>query len=319
VLLPESFYCLGPPSGFSRLVIAVDATIREFSQGDEEKLVQIQDDAFRGLEYRPRVKSGLPAIDAKGSLIAEKDGLVVGCIVLFKLERPGWFELRNLALKDPSLVNLGKQLVNDAVRRVDSMNPQYLKASTPAVQPYVEIYKQAGFEPVRRSLRIGWDLTGLQTGQSKIETRLLSKEFANEAADVWIEGLRPYWDYWIEEQGGPDEIKAWVRESVPKGQGWIGAFLDGKLVGLAILRPNFYGTGEARFNGAYVVPSHRSKGVGSALMDAIIREAKRENQHSMKVYTLAYLDHLAPGSILYLKSGGRIEAEYLQLQRKVGL
>ncbi len=132
------------------MVVAVDATIREFSQRDEEKFVQIQDDAFRGLEYRPRVKSGLPALDAKGSFIAEKDGSVVGCIPLFKLERPGWFELRNLALKDPALIDLGRQLVKDAVRRVGSMNPQYLKASTPAVQPYVEIYKQAGFETVTR-------------------------------------------------------------------------------------------------------------------------------------------------------------------------
>jgi hypothetical protein len=36
----------------------------------------------------------------------------------------------------------------------------------------------------------------------------------------------------------------------------------------------------------------------------------------MKVYTLAYLDSLAPGAILYLKSNGKIEAEYLQLQKK---
>jgi hypothetical protein len=32
--------------------------------------------------------------------------------------------------------------------------------------------------------------------------------------------------------------------------------------------------------------------------------------------TLAFIDHLAPGAILYLRSGGRIEAEYLQLERK---
>ena len=32
--------------------------------------------------------------------------------------------------------------------------------------------------------------------------------------------------------------------------------------------------------------------------------------------TLAFLDHLAPGAILYLRSGGRIEAEYLRLERK---
>ena len=59
---------------------------------------------------------------------------------------------------------------------------------------------------------------------------------ADEAAGVWIKGLRPYWDYWIEEQGGPEPLGAWVRESVSKRQGWIGAFIDEKLVGLSILR-----------------------------------------------------------------------------------
>jgi len=51
-------------------------------------------------------------------------------------------------------------------------------------------------------------------------------------------------------------------------------------------------------------------------MKATIREGHRLNQKKMKVYTLAFLDYLAPGSLLYLKSGGKIEAEYLQLQRK---
>jgi len=35
----------------------------------------------------------------------------------------------------------------------------------------------------------------------------------------------------------------------------------------------------------------------------------------MTVYTFSYLDSLAPGALLYLKSGGRIESEYLQMQR----
>jgi len=46
----------------------------------------------------------------------------------------------------------------------------------------------------------------------------------------------------------------------------MGAFLDEKLVGLAILRPDAYGSGEARFNGAYVLPKFREKRIGSALM-----------------------------------------------------
>jgi hypothetical protein len=36
-------------------------------------------------------------------------------------------------------------------------------------------------------------------------------------------------------------------------------------------------------------------------------------------YTLVVLDHLAPGAILYLKTRGRIEAEYLQLPKTIGL
>ena len=60
----------------------------------------------------------------------------------------------------------------------------------------------------------------------------------------------------------------------------------------------------------------RGQGVGSALMNGTIREAQRLLQKEMKVHTLALLDHLAPGAILYLRSGGRIEGEFLQLERK---
>ena len=63
-----------------------------------------------------------------------------------------------------------------------------------------------------------------------------------------------------------------------------------------------------------MIPRFREQRVGSALMKATIREGHRLKK--MKVYTLAFLDYLAPGSLLYLKSGGEIEAEYLQLQRK---
>ncbi len=89
--------------------------IRKFLKDDETAFVQIQDHAFRGLEYFPRVKVGLTAIVADGSFVAEKDGSIVGCIGLFNLDRPGWYEVRNLALRDPSNVELGTQLVNSVV------------------------------------------------------------------------------------------------------------------------------------------------------------------------------------------------------------
>jgi hypothetical protein len=50
-------------------------------------------------------------------------------------------------------------------------------------------------------------------------------------------------------------------------------------------------------------------------MNEVSGWAKRQGQHKMTVYTFSYLDSLAPGALLYLKSGGRIESEYLQMQR----
>jgi GNAT superfamily N-acetyltransferase len=177
------------------------------------------------------------------------------------------------------------------------------------------VYKRSGFVPVRRSLRIGWDLTAHPTDQNKILTRELSKEFAEDAAELWVEGLRPFWDWWIEEQGGPEALGDWVKESVGTDPGRIGAFLDKKLVGLAILVVDFYAPSQARFNGAYALPRFRGQGVGSALMNATIREAQRLHQKEMKIYTFVFLEHRAPGAILYLRSDGRIEGEYLQLER----
>jgi hypothetical protein len=191
-------------------------SIRRFEPEDEASLLQLQTAAFRELEYLPRVKVGLHSLDAAGSFIAEKDGSPIGCIGLFKLERPGWFETRNLAAKGPAYLDVARELLARAVEYVESIHPEFLKASTPAVQPFVDLYKKAGFEPVRRSLRIGWDLSKVEAGDEKVLTRELTKDDAEDAARVWVEGLRPFWNYWIEEEGGADAVSSWVRESVPK-------------------------------------------------------------------------------------------------------
>jgi GNAT superfamily N-acetyltransferase len=294
-------------------------TVRSCRPGDEDVFFGLLKNCFGSLEYVPRVKAEMsgPYFIREGSFIAEKNGSAIGCVGLRSFPREKWFDIRYLAVRDSdSKVLLAQNLVAKAVQCADSNHVEALKAFVPAVQPYVDVYKRSGFEPVRRSLRIGWDLGTHPREQSKIQTKELSKEYADDATRVWVEGLRPFWDFWIDEQGGPETLGDWVQDSVGKDRGWIGAFLDSKLVGLSILRADSYGPGQARFNGAYALPEFRGKGIGSALMNATIREAQRLHQKEMKVYTLAFLDHLAPGAILYLRSGGRIEAEYLQLERK---
>jgi GNAT superfamily N-acetyltransferase len=296
-----------------------DIIVRSFRPGDESIFLELLKNSFSSLEYPPRVKAEItgPNFNKEGSFIAERDSSPVGCVGLRNHPREKWQEIRYLAVKSgESRVPLAQNFVAKVVHYAESNRAEYLTAFVPAVQPYVDVYKSAGFKPVRRSIRISWELAERPVEQTEVQIKELSKESANDAASVWIEGLRPYWDWWIEEQGGAEELKSWVRESVGTEPGWIGGFLDDKLVGLAILRPDAYGPALARFNGAYVLPKFREKRIGSALMNATIRDALKLHQKEMMVYTLAFLDHLAPGSLLYLKSGGRIEAEYLQLQRK---
>ena len=294
-----------------------ETIIRGLKPEDKTAFIELQGRTFAGLEYLPRVKAGLSSLDEEGSFVAERESRIIGTVGLFKLGRTGWFEIRNLAIRDPSPTELAQKLLSKVLGHVQTKHASYLKASTPSVQQYVEIYRKNGFDPVRRSLRIGWDLSEKNTKQCTTETKQLSEEHADEAAEVWVRGLRPFWDYWIEEEGGADELKAWVRESVPKRRSWVGSFIDGKLVGLAILSADFYGPGVGRFNGAYVLPELRERGIGSDLVTAVIQYGQRLEQKEMKVYTLALMDHLAPGALLYLKSGGKIEAEYVQLQKKI--
>lgn len=48
-------------------------------------------------------------------------------------------------------------------------------------------------------------------------------------------------------------------------------------------------------------------------MKAAINKTKQLGHSRLVVHTMAYLESLAPGAILYFKSGGKIEAEYLHL------
>ncbi len=63
------------------------------------------------------------------------------------------------------------------------------------------------------------------------------------------------------------------------------------------------------------MPEFRRKGSGSALMLALLA-ALRASDRMLVVYdTFSFLDSNAPAVKLYLRSGGRLEAEFLHLER----
>jgi N-acetylglutamate synthase-like GNAT family acetyltransferase len=275
---------------------------------------------FGSLELIPRVRLGVagPYFSPEGSFVAEKNGMAVGCIGLVKLPRANWFELRYLGvIPDEPSPTVADKLLEMSMHFAKSIGAERLKAFTPAVQPYFDLYKNKGFEPARRQLQVGWDLTKEREHTvDSIQTKELAEDMAAEARRVWVTSLRPYWDWWIEERGGPESAGEWIEESFLDGDPWVGAFVEGRLVGTTLLWPNAYGDGEARFNGVYVLPEMRNKGAGRALMQAAIVKGQELGQKKMNVRTVAFLDHLAPGAALYLRCGGLVETEFLELYKQ---
>lgn len=253
--------------------------------------------------------------DPDGCFVKEDDGSLTACVAVTRLPRDRWFVIRFLTVRDAkSKVDVAEILLERAIQYSKSKSEEFLRATTPATEPYPTIYRRFGFKPLRRDFRIGWDLGNLDLGKSEFSFRELDSDTVDEAAGAYVESLRPHWDWRTEEHGGPAAVASYFKEGVSLGERWFACQVKGRMVGFTGLIPDFYGSGKARFRGTSVLPEYRGKGIGSALMHEIIRFAKSLGQNGMVVYTFSYLDHLAPGASLYLKSGGRIEAEYLQLQ-----
>ncbi|HEV2138839.1 MAG TPA: GNAT family N-acetyltransferase [Nitrososphaerales archaeon] len=175
--------------------------IRPFRKGDEAIIPAIMEKSFGNLELIPRVKYsvGGPYFSPEGSFIAEKNGEAVGCIGLVKLPRTNWFELKYLGvIPDGLSPTTADKLLDLSIHTAESKGVERLKASTPAVQPYFDLYKKKGFEPARRQLQVGWDLTKEpEPALDSVQTKELEKDMAAEARHVWVANLRPYW-VWVD-------------------------------------------------------------------------------------------------------------------------
>lgn len=257
------------------------------------------------------------AFQSGGCFVADEDGLIVGCVAVTSLPRKNWMVIRYLSAKRAmSRVDTVEKLLGRALEYVETKKPEFLRATTPAMQPYVDVYKSFGFRPIRRDFRIGWDLKKTApSSRSELDMLEIDDKIARDVSAVYVESVRPYWEWRIEEQGGKQAVAESFREWLKNGERWLSGYVGRTIVGFTGLTPDYYDAGEARFRGAFVLPDHRGKGYGRMLMDEAIEWARKLGQNKMTVYTFSYLDCLAPGALLYIKSGGKIDSEYLQLQR----
>jgi len=259
-----------------------------------------------------------PDFDPSRLLLAQVDGKPAGCIWIKGLIEKDRYELWDLAvLKELWGLGVEDVLIDKAFEWLSEKGARLVRAHTHSIEYYVSAYKRHGFKPVRRILRIFWEPERVEIGPSAediAQVGELRPEDLDTLPKVFVESLRPYWDWWIEDYGGGERLKEISRSWFEPSGGllWLVARKDGRVIGLT----GFHVKGrEGTFFGVMVLPEHRLKGVGWELMKAALRKALEFGLERLTVYTVAYLDHLAPGAVLYLKSGGKIEAEYVQLER----
>lgn len=297
-------------------------TIRSFQQGDEQLLIKLVNTAYRNLETltieRANALLTPPYFNPKGFFMVEDKGAAVGCIGVFSLPAEGYLEFRYLAVKDAFLNStVVKSLIEAALDYANSRKCGMVKAVTLTIQPYVDAYRRLDFKPVRRILRIAWDPIKIaeERHENKKATLVeLSEDDADQASHVFVEGLQPQWDWWVNEKGGKELLLKEFANSMRQSP-WLAARVGSKIVGVASVTPRSE-KGEAWFSGVAVLPSFRMSGIGSMLMSAALKKTRQLGCKRLVVHTVAYLDALAPGAVLYVKSGGRIEAEYLHLVKE---
>ncbi len=295
----------------------VETTIRELKPGQEETLLRILHWAFGHFQSETDTRALLssPRFDPNACFIAEENGSPFGSVAVTSLLRDNWFVVRYLAVGRTERKNeIAEGLLAKALEYANSRGAKFVRATTPAIQPYVGIYKKRGFVPVRKDFRISWNIgEAIPSENTSLKVEEVSEERSREAAQVFVTSLSPLWDWRTKEQGGPDAVADSFCEGLKRGERWFLCLANDEVVGLTGMISDYYKPGAARFRGAYVSPEHRGKGIGMAVMREALRLARKLGQSRMVVYTFSDLDCLAPGALLYLRSGGRIETEYTQL------
>lgn len=273
---------------------------------------------LRGLDDFRRMTQA-PSFSHRYIILARVREEVIGCIRIQPLPVQGRYELWDLAvLKKCWGIGIEDQLIDNALKYLRDEGAKFVRGYTLSMEPYVSAYKRAGFRPVRRMLRIIWDLNMALPELPGNEDVVVSSP---EPPDIdrlpqsFIESILPYWDWWIRDHGGverlSDSLKSWFAPS--DDLVWLIGKIGDEIVGLTgfHIRENI-----GRFFGVMVHPEYRLRRVGYTLLKVVLEKAREKGLDTLIVYTMAYLDHLAPGALLYLKSGGSIKAEYIQLEMK---
>lgn len=297
-------------------------TLRRLQHGDVPQVADVLHTCFgemeRWDEERVRELMGQSGPQASTWWLVADGSQVTGSIRVHALARPDAYVIRELAVRRRESAIL-EALLDAALEYLAKARATLVRASTPDVPPYPEAYRRRDFVPVRRAVTLAWDLSA-PAWRAPTPANVAVVDAAGHPAailaELYVEGMRPYWDWYIDERGGVAALKRRVADHFASGPGhdelWLVAEHDGEPVGLA--GASQLDQDEAELQGVYVLPEHRGRGIGSALMDPTLAGVSERARRLVVAETVTFLEGDTPSVRLYRRSGARLRAEYVHLQ-----
>jgi GNAT superfamily N-acetyltransferase len=312
--------------------------VRSYREGDEDVWLHIVNESLRACPgYEPRDLRDFLRwkksiyFDEKGLFFAQICETVVGTIAAVPLKylakKKG--RITNLAvLPAYQRKGIGSALLEAGLGYLKRVGMKEATAWSWNIPAFLDFYEKYSFQPVRRHLAIRWDLTKplpKLTINKEVDVKEATITDIEVLAELASKAYLPYWDWWYQDYGGPEKVRAHWRERVKnelgKGYAYFIAYAEKKPIGFSAAQIDKELIEEkgvkmgTLWAGVAVLPEHRRKHIGSRLLREALTFLKKNNMEKAMVGTFSYLDSYTPAVNLYLKSGGIITREFVSLRK----
>ncbi len=315
-----------------------DVLVRNYREGDEHLWLHVVNESLSDCPgYEPRVLSDFwrwksrGHFDGEGLFFAELGEKIIGTIAATPLkhlfEKKG--RITDLAvLPAHQKKGCGSALLKGGLGYLNSQGVEEAEAWSWNTPAFLNFYEKHGFNPVRRYLTIYWELTKplpKLTVNDEVDVRESTPEDVEALAELASKAYLPYWNWWYEDYGGAERVRAhWrkrAKDELAKGHAHFIARTAGRPVGFsaAQIDKELIEEKEARlgtlWGGVAVLPEYRRMHIGSRLLEEALTYLKKNGMKNAMVGTFSYLKSDTPAVNLYLKSGGTVKREIIGMRK----
>jgi GNAT superfamily N-acetyltransferase len=314
-------------------------SIRNYREGDEEAWLSVMNDGLKDCPgYETRVLSDFlrwkNSVQPGKDLFFAQDGEdVVGTVAAVPLKHLAKKKGRvtDLAvLRSHQRRGVGSALLKAGVTHLEKAGMEEIEVWSWSAPSFLEFYQKRGFKPARKQFAIYWNLTKPLPRfevNRKVDVKKATTADLDVLAELASKAYLPYWDWWYEDYGGTERVRAnWrkrVQDELESGYAHFIALDEGTPIGFSaaqidekLIEEKGVKLGTI-WGGVAVLPEHRRRHVGSRLLKESLLFLKKNGMEKAMVGTFSYLGSNAPAVNLYLKSGGKITREFVTMIKQL--